>query len=136
MTDDKIVTVIKKYFKNIKNIQLVYLFGSSLKRKNFCDIDIAVLFDEKINKSYYPKLKLQIISDLIDLLKFNNIDVVVLNNLEDYLLAYQIVTKGVVVYKKSKYADVRYKAKVFSLYLDFKFFIDKQFEKLQKIYGR
>lgn len=129
-------STLKRYCKKLKNVKLAYLFGSSLKRKNFEDIDIAVLFDEKIPKQKYAQLQLKLTGEIIDLLKFNNVDVIILNNLEDYLLAYQIVTKGIVLYKKDRFVDKRFKAKVLSLYPDFMYFLEKQFQPVQKVYGR
>ena len=44
----EVIREIKRILKKEKDIELAYLYGSCLKREDFKDIDIAVLFSNKI----------------------------------------------------------------------------------------
>lgn len=132
---ESIKTKLKRFLKAKKNIDLCYIFGSILKREKFNDIDIAILFNKKISRDESERLRLKMIGEIIDLLHFDNIDLVVLNYLDDPLLAYQIVSSGEVLIKRKPFIDTRFKTKTMGLYLDFKHFLDQQFNFLMKDYG-
>lgn len=44
----EVIEEIKRILKKVKDIELAYLYGSAVKRKDFKDIDIGVLFSNKI----------------------------------------------------------------------------------------
>lgn len=68
---------LKSYFVK-KPVQLVYLFGSKAegREKPYSDIDIAVLFSEKLSGQERFDLKLKILSDVSLILKTEVIDIV------------------------------------------------------------
>lgn len=123
---------IKKFFDRFESVKLVYVFGSILRKSNPKDIDIAVLLGNK-RKDYY-KVKMKMIGELMDLLRINDIDLIVLNELDDYLLGYEIVTKGKVI-KGEKNLHKHYYLKYTKLYWDFEYYIDKHFQKIAEKYG-
>ncbi len=60
----------------------IYLFGSLLTRKNAEDIDIALLFDtvpEDDKDQYRYGYKVELINELMQLLKTNDVDLTFLN---------------------------------------------------------
>ncbi len=68
---------VKQYFKGRKDIAFGYLFGSLAKDlgTSLSDIDIAVYLTGKKN----PDKRLEILGDLIDILKTDGVDLVILN---------------------------------------------------------
>lgn len=136
LSSQNIKNKLREYFQTRKNIDMAYLFGSVLKRENFNDIDIAVLLNKEVPAKMHIDIKLAFIGEIMDLTGFNNVDMVILNKLDDPLLAYQIVSKGEVLYKKKPFIDTGFKAKTTSVYFDFQHFLNRQYDLLVKNYDR
>ena len=79
LTDDQKHRIIQ-YVQN-KPIELVYLFGSQATGRAgpLSDYDFAVLFNDELNASQRFDAKLDLISELLGIVKTDHVDVVDLN---------------------------------------------------------
>jgi predicted nucleotidyltransferase len=110
---------IKTYLSSREEITFAYLFGSQVSGKTRfgSDLDIAVWF------AHEPSLNTlgNLVGDLEDLTG-ERIDLVELNGLPQKKpkLAYNVVSKGVLLFTKDEKLHVAFKTKTFLHYLDFK----------------
>ncbi len=102
---DKIKEILKQYFKKHPEIEVAYIFGSVAQGKEnpLSDIDIAIIINpQQINeKMYRYGYKAEVLSDLIKLLKTNNVDLVILNE-ADILLRHRVLYFGKLIYSKNE----------------------------------
>ena len=113
---------LRSFFSCRPEIIVAYLFGSmaSGRSHRFSDVDVAVLLDEKKVRDVYPYgYKAHLISDLMSLLKRNDIDVVVLNK-SSYFLRHQIINGGKIVYERDVKKKILFEADMMSRYPDIK----------------
>lgn len=114
-----LINRIKDYLATSEYITFAYLFGSQVSGKTRfgSDLDIAVWFAKE------PSLNIlgNLVGDLEDLTK-QRIDLVELNGLPQKKpkLAYNVVSKGVLLFTKDEKLHVEFKTKTFLHYLDFK----------------
>lgn len=96
-------------------IKLIYIFGSYAKGKNDknSDLDIAIL----LNKGYNPMEKLDLIGELTDIFKRNDIDLVILNDANE-VLKHQIIKYGKIVYMENEDIKVNFEVRVLKEYMD------------------
>jgi len=124
---DYIIQSLRKYFRERKEIELVYLFGSTVSGKTnaLSDIDIALLIDEKqLKEEFYPYgYKAHIIADLMKLLKTNRIDLVILNE-ASVLLQHRVLYTGKLIYVKNEEKRIQFQVKCIDKYNDFKYLIN------------
>jgi len=116
---------LNKVFRE-KGVILAYLFGSVAKNKTgpLSDIDIAVLFNEKVPTAQYFDQKLEVMGKISDLFKTDNIDVVVLNEAPP-LLAHRILKEGRVLFSKSEKKRLEFELRAIMKYLDWKPYLEK-----------
>lgn len=97
-TDLNIHKLIKSFFKDKHNVQLVFLFGSyaSKQMKTSSDVDIGVLFEKKPSFHELNDLK----ENLSEVLK-KDIDLVALNNASP-IIKMQVIKKGILVFQRFK----------------------------------
>ncbi|HZD59781.1 MAG TPA: nucleotidyltransferase domain-containing protein [Anaerolineae bacterium] len=102
-------------------VKVAYLFGSYAKGTALptSDVDIAVLFDEAIDKNRDFELLAGLTAELMKLLERNDIDVVALNNASP-LLRYKVFTDGEVIFSDSEKGRVRFEVKAMRDYFDTK----------------
>ncbi len=113
------INLINSSFKKDKSILLSYIFGSEVKGKTnkYSDIDIAVLFDNKIKEEEYTDKQIAIITNLSEVLN-KEIDVVVLNR-ASLFLRYHILKEGVKIYERPDRDEHNFEAKAIIDYFDF-----------------
>jgi predicted nucleotidyltransferase len=87
-------------FLKYPKVKLVYFFGSQAKNEAgpLSDYDFAFYLEEKDTKKLFD-LKLDLISNLSQILKTNKIDVVILNEIESPELKYNIIKEGKLIYE-------------------------------------
>lgn len=117
------IAPVKKYFENKDEIGFAYLFGSAAKNKEnrLSDIDIALFINEKEDlpeESAYG-YEAGIITDLMDIFKRNDIDVVLLNK-AGLFLKYQILRNGRLIFCRKNKDEAYFRFKVYQEYLDTK----------------
>ncbi len=101
------------------NIKLMYIFGSYATNKNTenSDLDIAVLLEGKPDAF----VKLEILDELVEILRREDIDLVILNRV-DIVLQFQEIKYGKVVYMKDMLTKVLYESRVMDFYMDMEHF--------------
>jgi predicted nucleotidyltransferase len=110
---------LKNYLYLRDEINTAYLFGScALKRFSpVSDVDVAVLLSTHVDSKNYGFLKLNLITDLIELLSFNNVDVVILN-IAPPLLLHEVIKKGILLFSKNEKERLEFTVKSTMRYLD------------------
>lgn len=93
-----------QYFEKHPEIEVAYIFGSVAQGKitPLSDIDIAILIDtDQIDENAYRYgYKAEILSDFIKLLKTNDIDLVILNEVNT-LLRHRVLYSGKILHSKN-----------------------------------
>ena len=126
---EKLERTLSEFFSNIDSVTLAYLFGSTVRGEANClsDIDIAVLFDNTLTKKEAFDLQLKLIVDLGDLLKTNNVDLVVLND-SPLLLAFNIIHDGIIL-KSDERIRVYFETGIMSRYYDEQYYIKRHMKR-------
>lgn len=116
---DKLEKVISELHKQ-DHIIAIYLFGSyavGCNRPN-SDVDIAVLL--KTVKDSYLEERLELMAKVADIMRTDNLDLVILND-APYGLAYRIIKDGSLLYlndeARSQY--IYYKTRIIDRYFDY-----------------
>jgi len=105
-------------------VLIVYIFGSYIleKTRKNSDIDIGIVFKEKVSKDIHKYIELyKIFSDVF---KDREIDIVFLNN-ADLTLKFDVVNNGKVIYEREKFISFDYKEKVIKEYIDCKYLMEE-----------
>jgi len=120
---------LSEFFANLDSVILAYLFGSTVRGEANClsDIDIAVLFDKNLTKKEAFDLQLRLIVDLGDLLKTNNVDLVVLND-SPLLLTFNIIRDGIIL-KSDERERVHFETRIMSRFYDEQYYIDRHMKR-------
>jgi predicted nucleotidyltransferase len=110
-------------FLKYPQVKLAYLFGSQVSRKTgpLSDYDFAFYLEEKDKKKSFD-LKLDLISSLSRILKTNNIDVVILNEVESPELKYNIIKEGKLIYEIEPYR-LLVEPRILNDYFDFHYLL-------------
>ena len=128
----EIIRKLKVYFAGRNDVAVAYLFGS-VARSAFhplSDVDIAVY---PRDNAYVNSLEYRsdMIADMMELLKINPIDVVLLNEASP-LLAHRVMRDGVVVDCKDQSLRVSFEVRALRQYIDTKHLRDIQQHYLKK----
>lgn len=81
------------------------------------DVDVAVLVDTAARRVPVLEYRLDLMADLGAALHRNDVEVVVLNEAPP-LLAHRVLSRGVLVFERSKSARVRFQVRTAARYLD------------------
>jgi len=101
-------------------VQLAYIFGSSAKNENdnYRDIDVAIYLDEADKmKRFDTKCFLSSV-----LIKFfqKPIDIVILNDIKNLFLAYDIISEGKIILNKDDNLKILLESKLLHNFIDFR----------------
>lgn len=110
---------LKDYLFSRENLIAAYLFGSRASKtpRTESDVDIAVLLSSKVKIKDYGFIKLNIITDLIELLSFDKVDIVILN-IAPPLLSHEVIKKGTLLFSKDEKKHLKYAVRATARYLD------------------
>ncbi len=121
MKKDQVKTLCRVFELHKDKILFAYLFGSAAVNKisTSSDVDIALYLSHEF-KDFYFDIKLRIYADISRSLKRNDVDIVVLNNCKNIILADEIIRKGVLIYERPN--DIRDDFEIRALHraIDFK----------------
>jgi hypothetical protein len=120
LTKSTLNKISKKY-----KIRTLYLFGSRAtgRARTSSDYDFAAILDKRVSPTEYSHYKLNIISELLRLLKTEHIDLVVLNSDDvPLLLKYNIIKEGKVIYDRDKSERVAKEADILRRWLNWQYF--------------
>lgn len=117
--DKRKIDLINSALKKDDSILVAYIFGSQIKHKanKYSDIDIAVLFDDKVKEEDYTDKQIAIMTDASRTLN-KEIDVVVLNR-ASLFLKYHILKEGMKTYERPDRTNHNFEAYAVIQYLDF-----------------
>lgn len=130
----KKLPAIKKILKK-QSVIFAYLFGSYAQGRvgKLSDIDIAVFMDKNLSPKKRFDKKVKIMADISELLKKDDIDVVILNDVYP-LLEHRIIKHGVSIFSVDEKQRIEYEVSAVMRYLDFKPFLQKYTQEV--LYGR
>lgn len=108
---------LKSYFAQEDDVEFVLVFGSVVSGKDspLSDIDIAVYFQNEKDILAMGERQIEITCAVMRICKLNRVDIVVLN-LANPFLRFQVVKYGRLFYAKNEKAFYRFKAASFGLY--------------------
>lgn len=119
---------IKQNEKNLEKILkkegvvLAYLFGSAAREKMgpLSDIDIAVLFSDKVKKDDYFDKALHLATEIGRLFKINRVDIINLKTTRSPLLRHEAVFSGRLIFAKDKETQFQIESQIMKEYEDTK----------------
>lgn len=113
-------------FHTYEEIKLVYFFGSTAQNKSahLSDYDFAVYLEENIEPKKEKDIVLNLIAELSKKLKTDKIDLVLLNKADNFLLRFNIIKEGALIYQKEQYR-LLVEPRILNEYFDFKLFMDR-----------
>ncbi len=122
-TIDEIKGILKEYFQKHSEIEVAYIFGSVTQGRasSLSDIDLAVITDSQQIKeeTYRYGYKAAILTDLIKLLKTNDVDLVILNEVNT-LLKHRVLYFGRLIYSKNERKRIAFQTDTINKYNDYK----------------
>ena len=116
-----------RYLENQPEVRFAYLFGglASGRRGPLSDIDLAVYLADG---SKLSRIKLKLLDNLIDLLRTEEIDLVILN-IAPLPLAYRIIKSKKILMDRDPFLRHRYESLIIREYLDFSVAERRNFER-------
>ncbi len=116
---DDLLTEAYEYLRADKDILFAYLFGGLARKKArpLSDVDIAVYCEEG---SFFPEKKLEILGNLVGILKTDEIDLVVLNR-APLAIRMKILENKKVIVDKAPLARHSYESLTMRQYFDFSY---------------
>jgi hypothetical protein len=102
-----------------RDIQAAYIFGSVAqgRARPDSDIDIAVLLGRRLPDARALRYRLKVAGELGAALRRNDVQLVILNDAPP-LLAHRVLSRGVLVFERSRAARVRFHVQTASRYAD------------------
>ena len=100
-------------------IVFAYCFGSVARNEQYSsgDIDLAFYINDVNQKN---RLKIDLYTECSLVLKRNDIDIVILNGLENLILAHEIILDGSVIFDSNEIKRIDYELKIQHAAFDFK----------------
>jgi uncharacterized protein len=111
---------LEAYFREREGVLLAYLYGSHARGTAgpLSDVDVALLLEGEPSAQECFQARLAVTGALMDLLRRDDVDVVVLNEAPP-ALAFRVIRDGVLLYSRSDVVRREYVARVTIEYLDF-----------------
>ena len=119
MTLSSIARSVSNVLEGKTEVLAGYIFGSVAagRTRADSDIDIAVLVDEKAIRNNPLKYRLKLMAELAAALERSDVDVVLMNQAPP-ALAYNITTKGSLIFERSRPARVAFQIRALNVFLD------------------
>lgn len=110
---------VESIFRKYPQVKLVYFFGSKATGKAgpLSDYDFAVLLDEEDAQKRF-KIRIEILIKLSEVLKTDEVDLIVLNDAKSPELKFSIIKDGKIIYEKEPY-KILLEPKILNEYFDF-----------------
>lgn len=140
LNKNELVRKIRNYFSKKKEVLAVYLYGSQVTSRTapWSDVDIGVLLkNQKRGSSFDARMKYS--SELMSILSTDNVDVVILND-TDLFLVQQVFSKGIELWTRNRKKSEELKWYLLKLSWDFmpvmRIFYDEAIKSLRRMaYG-
>jgi hypothetical protein len=119
MDGAELVETLRAFLAGQPHVRLGYLFGSLAAgtAHALSDVDVAVLFDDVVSPAEVGALRLRMVSDLIHLLRRDDVDMVVLNR-APLLLRHRVLRQGQLVFAADEADRVHFTSETLERYLD------------------
>ncbi len=127
MTIKEIRDKVAEYFSTRPEIKVGYIFGSRAKgeENKLSDIDIAILVDEETVPKDLPfGYKANIITELMELLKTQKVDLVILNE-SPLFLCFRVIHDGLILYSNDEKKRVDFEVQVMNQYFDQQYYYER-----------
>lgn len=107
-------------FKADKDILALYVFGSYAKNniKPLSDIDFAVVLNDIFPKEKYSKKRINLLNKAVEVLKTEEIDLIILNQVPPFL-AFQVIKNGRILFCRDNLKLVNKRVNILNEYFDF-----------------
>jgi predicted nucleotidyltransferase len=129
---ERMKNILNTYFSAKCEILSAYVFGSSVTRKTRKDSDIDIaLFIDAAHIDLPLRYRIDVVTDLSELLRVRNVDVVILN-FANLLLRAQVFEKGLLIYERNPEARAVFQSSSMGLYYDYKRYHQFHSEKLKQ----
>lgn len=117
--DKNQISLIKTLLLKDNAVLAAYLFGSEVSNKTnkYSDVDIAILFDEKIDEAKRTDKQIAKATDLSKALN-REVDIIILNR-ASLFLKYHILKEGIKIYEHPKRNEHNFEAQAIMQYFDF-----------------
>lgn len=124
---------VKEFLQKQDQIELAYLFGSVAygEQGKLSDIDLALFLDESLDKEERFKLNLTLISDLQDILKTDQLDLVIMND-APVSLNFEVIKANYPLLIRDENFKVDMEVRIMSRYLDRQYYDQRWAEELIK----
>lgn len=109
------------YFASLDGVALAYLFGSHARGRAgaLSDVDVAVLLQGRPENDRCFDVRLEVIGGLTELLRSDDVDVVILNQAPP-ALRYAVLRDGVLLFCRDRRTMIEFRVRTVNDYLDFK----------------
>lgn len=126
MNTNEIKRKTRGYFSALKQVIIVYLFGSYANNSinKLSDIDIAVYVNQEMSENKRFGFRLDLISKVGCLLRTNKIDLVILNDLSLFLSS-RVIHEGKILYCRDELIRIRFETNIMKRYFDRKYYYDR-----------
>src|SRR5262245_5965289 len=108
---------IVRYLESKPEVQAAYMFGSVIagRARRDSDVDVAVLVSEKVMRGDPFRYRLGLMTDLMSILKRDDVDLILLNQAPP-LLAHRVLKKGKLIFERSASARVAFQVRTINRY--------------------
>ncbi|MBL7074319.1 nucleotidyltransferase domain-containing protein [candidate division KSB1 bacterium] len=116
-------------------VETCYLFGSYARDDEgpLSDIDLAVFFDESLDKPKCSDLRLRLIGEIQRILKTDRLDLVDLNS-SPLALHFKAIKEGKILFCRDELKRIRKEVRIMSLYFDRQYYDRRHIKnKLERI---
>jgi uncharacterized protein len=125
MEPDQLVNVLTGFLMREPDVSMAYLFGSQAQGRahTLSDVDVAVLFAERLTPEEQSGARLRLMGELMALLRREDVDLVVLNQ-ASLLLRQRVLRDGRLLFANDDRERVRFAAETYRRYLDCRYMYD------------
>lgn len=119
----------KKELQNLfkeRGVLFAYFFGSQVtgKTNKDSDYDFAVMLPKNLNKHERFDLRLKMIGQIGHILKNDNVDLIILNDLRSTSFKFEIISQGEVIHEADHSARVDFEVQSMNNYYEYKPFLN------------
>ena len=114
-----IEAAVATFLKSRPEVQAAYIFGSVAtgRARRDSDIDVGVLVSDKVMRRDPFQYRLELMTDLMSILKRDDVDLILLNEAPP-LLAHRVLKNGKLIFERSASARVAFQVRTVNRYLD------------------
>ncbi|MBI4548513.1 MAG: nucleotidyltransferase domain-containing protein [Ignavibacteriae bacterium] len=122
---------VRHYFTSKPDVEFAYLYGSYGEGKEgpLSDGDIAVFLTKEVPPDNYFELRLRMMTDMFKILKTDEVDLIILNEV-NLSLTYHAISKSTVLFERDPRVRIEFQVRTMDRSFDTKPFRQVQYESL------